>query len=111
MIHSKNLIANSIHPVSLAKRMLLGAGIGLALVSLFLIGSRAEPAWGKLWMIRPLIMVPLAGAGAGLINYMMDDFRAQGGWKKALAIAFTVVAYIIALWLGIVLGLDGTLWD
>lgn len=112
MTQANNLTTQATHPVSLTKRMLIGAAIGLVLISIFLLNvGKGNPAWGELWRIKPLIMVPLAGAGAGLVNYYLDELRAQGGWLKALAIILTVLVYIIALWLGSVLGLNGTLWN
>lgn len=112
MIQTNNLTPPSIHPVSLTKRMLIGAAIGLVLISMFLLSvGKGNPAWGELWRIKPLIMVPLAGAGAGLVNYFLDELRAQGGWIKAITMILTVIVYIIALWLGSVLGLNGTLWN
>jgi hypothetical protein len=97
--------------LSLTRRMLVGAGIGLLLISSFLIHAEANPAWGKLWMIRPLIIVPLAGAMAGLCNYYLIHFRSLIGVSKTVAIAISVVVSIIGLWMGVVVGLDGTMWD
>ncbi len=44
-------------PVSLVKPILVGAGIALLVISFFVFGvDEANPAWGKFWMIRPLIV-------------------------------------------------------
>ena len=92
--------------------MLLGAGIALILITVFLLSAGdSDPSWPKLWMIRPLIIVPLAGALGGVFYYFMDHLRYRGGWRKALAIILSLVVYIIGLWLGTILGLDGTMWD
>ncbi len=97
---------------SLAKPLLVGGGIGLILISIFLSGVHdPNPAWGKLWMIRPLVIVPLAGAMGGLFYYFMRHLSATGSLNKSGAIVLSIVVYIIGLWLGTVLGLDGTLWD
>lgn len=113
MVLTNNFKAQPIRPALLGKRMLLGAGIGLILISVFLIGVKnPNPAWGKFWMIKPLIIVPLAGAGGGAFYYFINHFWGyQGGWRKAFAIVFSLVGFIIALWLGTVLGLNGTLWN
>lgn len=112
MTKPNNSTAQLIHPVSLGKRMLQGAGIGLILILFFVLSvGEPNPEWGKLWMIRPLIVVPLAGAMGAVFYYFMDHLRSQGGWKKVLAIIVSLIVFIIALWLGVVLGLDGTLWD
>ena len=74
------------HQVSLVKRMLVGAGIGLLLISLFLFSTgEPNPEWGKLWMIRPLIIVPLAGAMGGLCNYFIVHFHSMVGVNKTIA--------------------------
>jgi hypothetical protein len=101
------------HPqVSLAKRMLLGGGIGLALISLFVFGvDHPDPDWGKYWMIKPLIITPLAGAMGGLSNYIIMGFHRQVGANKVVAIIISAIVFFVGLWLGVVLGLDGTMWD
>lgn len=112
MTQTNNLTTQPIHSSSLSKRMLLGVGIALILITIFLLGvGEPNPAWGKLWMIRPLIIVSLAGAMGGVFYYFMDHLRYQGGWRKTLAYILSLIGYIIALWLGTVLGLDGTLWN
>jgi hypothetical protein len=92
--------------------MLVGAAIGLLLISLFLItAGNANPAWPRFWMIRPLIIVPLAGAMGGLCNYFIVQYHDTVGLNKIIAIILSVIVFIIGLWLGTVLGLDGTYWD
>jgi hypothetical protein len=100
------------HQASLVKRMLVGAGIGLFLISLFLLSVREpDPEWGKLWMIRPLIIVSIAGAMGGLCNYLIVHYHNHAGVNKPLAMLISVIVFIVGLWLGAVLGLNGTLWD
>jgi hypothetical protein len=97
---------------SLPKRMIVGATIGLAVISFFLFSAGSgDPTWGKVWMIRPLIIVPLAGAMGGLSNYFIVNFHYVAGLNKTVAIILSGIVFIIGLWLGNVLGLDGTLWD
>lgn len=100
-----------IHPVSVGKLMLIGAGIGFFVILFFIVGGTPEPGWSTLWWIRPLLVVPAAGALAGLFNYNMDHLRAQGGWREVIAYVLSLVVLIVVLWLGIVLGLAGTMWD
>lgn len=112
MMQRNELQTQPIHAASLGKRMLQGAGIALILILLFLLGAgEPNPDWGKLWMVKPLLVVPLAGALGGGFYYFMDNLRYQGGWKKVLAILLSLIVYVIVLWLGTVLGLDGTWWD
>jgi len=82
----------SIHPASLAKRMLQGGGIALILISVFLFATgEPDPKWPKYWMVRPLLIVPVAGAMGGVFYFFMDHLRYQGGWRKALAMILSVV--------------------
>jgi len=111
MIQKSNSIAQ-VNQAALIKRMVVGAGIGLLLISLFLISAgEPNPEWGKLWRIKPLIIVPLAGAMGGLCNYFIVRFHNLAGMNKTIAIILSVIVFIIGLWLGTVLGLDGTYWD
>jgi hypothetical protein len=61
-------------------------------------------------MLKPLIIVPAAGACGGLFYHLMDFLRRKGGWKKIAANLLSLVVFVVGLWLGAVLGLDGTLW-
>ena len=111
MVHTQNSPTQENQP-SLALPMMLGAGIALAIISLFVFGAdNAKPEWGPLWMIRPLIVTPLAGATGGAFYYFMDRMRSKGQINGVVAIILSLVVYVIGLWLGIVLGLDGTMWD
>ncbi len=110
MAHRKNLIA-SVDFVRFSKSVLAGAGIAFILILLFILPVEGKPEWGKWWMIRPLIIVPIAGAGAGALYYFMGPLRRLGGWNAFGAYAVCLVVYVFALWIGTVLGLDGTLWN
>lgn len=112
MTQNSNLTTQPIHPGSLFTRMAVGAGIGLALISLFVFGVyNPNPEWGEYWRVRPLLMVSFAGAMGGLCNYFLLHFHQRFGVNKVVAIIVSILVFIIGLWLGIVLGLDSTLWD
>lgn len=112
MTQRNELPNQSLHATSVGKRMLQGAAIALIVIIFFLVGAgEPNPEWPKLWMIKPLIMVPVAGAMGGVFYYFMDHLRYQGGWRKTFAIILSLIGYLIVLWLGIVLGLNGTMWD
>lgn len=101
-----------VHPASVGKRMLQGAAIGLLLISFFLLGAgEPDPDWPTFWMIKPLLVVPAAGALGGVFFYNMDHLRCQGGWREVFAYALSMLVFLVVLWLGIVLGLNGTMWD
>ncbi|HTF20900.1 MAG TPA: hypothetical protein VK658_22655 [Chryseolinea sp.] len=105
---------NSTSPpqVSLGKQMLIGAWVGLLLISFFLMSAdEPNPAWGKLWPIRPLIIVTLAGAMAGVCNYLFLHYHHRFRMSKTVAVILSVIVSLIGLWMGVVLGLDGTLWN
>ena len=112
MTNEKKLTTDLVHPASLGKRMVQGAGIAFTVITIFLLGAgESSPYWGRFWMIKPLIIVPLAGALGGAFYYCMDYLRFQGGADKVMASFLSLIIYIFGLFLGIVLGLDGTLWD
>ena len=109
---TQGITKQQIHSSPLGIRMLQGAGIGLILISAFLLSAgEPNPEWPTYWMVRPIIIVPLAGAAGGVFFFMMDKFRIQGGWKKVVANIVTVIVCMFGLWIGTILGLDGTMWD
>lgn len=104
--------AQPIHLPTLLRRMCIGAAIALLLIGAFLSTVRhPNPAWGTYWMVRPLIIVPLAGAAGGTFYYLMDYLGNHFGWNKIAIVLTSLFVYIIGFWLGFVLGLDGTLWN
>jgi hypothetical protein len=102
----------NIGPVSIGLRMLTGAIIGLFIISFFVLSvDDPDPDWGKYWMIRPLVITPLAAA-FGMLSFFLKDFiHPRGKFLTILVFSLSLVVFVIALWLGFVLGLDGTLWD
>lgn len=107
----KNSISKEPRPVNFAKPMLIGAGIAFILISLFVFDvNNPDPAWGKFWMVRPLLVTPLAGALGGAF-YAFLDYETFKGFNRTLAVLLSLVVYITGLWLGTVLGLVGTLWN
>lgn len=112
MIQPNEFQNKPIHTASAGKRMGQGAGVALVLIVLFLASAGAgNPEWPRFWMIRPLVIVPLAGALGGVFYYNMDHLRDRGGWRKVLANVLSLLVFLVVLWLGTVLGLDGTWWD
>lgn len=109
----ENTISSQPAPTgSLIKRMLIGAAIGLAIISFFVfVGGQNPPAeWGPNWRIKPLLLTPVITAiGALCFHYWIGFFKVQGG-KKVLVITLGIIGFIISVWMGIVLGLAGTMW-
>lgn len=99
-------------PDPLAPAMLLGAGFAFLAISFFVFGvDNTPPEWGRFWMIRPLIITPLAGATGGAVYHFLDRLRAKGNINGNLALILSLIIYVVGLWMGIVLGLAGTMWD
>jgi hypothetical protein len=111
-MNKQNQLLQPINWASLGKRALVGAAIALALIALFLSGVKeSDPSWPRYWYIRPLLIVPLAGACGGAFYYFIDRFSSRAGLPKIATILIGLIVYVIGLWLGTILGLDGTLWD
>jgi hypothetical protein len=111
MSNQSNSTTQTIHTALLRKRMLQGAAIALIPITVFLLNARPDPDWSTLWMIRPLVIVPAAGAMGGLFYCIMSPLRGQGGWERIYVNILCLIVYVVGLWLGMVLGLDGTYWD
>ena len=112
MTQNQSSATNLFITAALGKRMLVGAVIALILIALFVSSvDNPNPAWPKLWVLKPLIIVPIAGAMGGIFYHIMDYLHRTSGLNKVIAIIIGFIGYIVALWLGSVLGLDGTLWN
>jgi ABC-type dipeptide/oligopeptide/nickel transport system permease subunit len=94
------------------KRAIPGYIFGFAVISFFVFSvNTPDPAWGQYWYIRPLIITTLAGACCGLLIYSANLVDTDERWIAMLARIATIIGAFIGLWLGIILGLDGTLWN
>ncbi|MBA4849588.1 potassium transporter KefB [Emticicia sp. BO119] len=112
MTAKNNLTSQSFITALLIKRVLIGAAIGLAVILFFVLRvSPNHPDWGQYWLVQPLVVTPLAGAAAGLCNHFLDFLRKEGGTQKIVANILAVLIYMVGLWMGIVLGLHGTMWN
>jgi hypothetical protein len=111
MIKQTHFNMTTINTASLAKASLIGGGIALLLISLLVFGTETNPAWPSYWRIRPLIMTTLSGAAGGAVFYFMNTWFPQTGWKKITLNILCLLIAVFGLWIGTVLGLDGTLWN
>jgi hypothetical protein len=111
MTQHNELQNQSTNSVSIVKPILIGAGIAFLVISFFVFGvDHPRPEWGKFWIIRPLVITPLAGAIGGAF-YAFMDYQCSRGFNRTVAIILSLVVYLIGLWLGTVLGLAGTMWN
>ena len=95
-----------------AKPMITGGVIGIILISMFVFSvDHPRPEWGNLWQLKPLIITPLGGAMGGLLFFLVNFQGTKWGLNKYLLILAGIIGFIIALWMGFVLGLNGTLWN
>lgn len=112
MTHNEIAPEKSIFTPLLAKRMLLGAGIGLIVISVFVIGAgKGNPEWGNYWQIKPLLLTPFLGALVGLCYDVTEPLRRINGWVGRLFFVLSLFGYFAGLWVSLVLGLNGTMWD
>lgn len=100
----------SITRASFIKCLLMGAGIGFILIAAFLFSAgEGNPEWGN-WLVKPLIIVPFAGSVGGAFYYFMTQHFIKGG-RRILATVISVIVFFSCLWIGTVLGLNGTYWN
>ena len=102
----------SLDTTTVFRRMLICWIIGLAVISFFIFGvDQPHPEWRDYWRIRPLIITPLATAMGALLFNAADVIRPTNDWARILVWFGSFLGFVVALWLGIVLGLDGTMWN
>lgn len=111
MTQKETFNTQSIDRTNLMKSIGIGAGIALIAILFFVVGAESQPHWPQHWQIRPLIVTPLAGAFGGGLFYLAKQLLQGAGLNKVAALFLCAIGYVIVLWLGIVLGLDGTMWD
>jgi hypothetical protein len=96
----------------LRKRMLFGAGIGLLMVGFFVIAAgKGNAAWGDYWRVKPLLLTPFLGAIIGACYDVTEPLRRIEGWLGKLFLVLSLLGYLIGLWMALVLGLAGTMWN
>jgi hypothetical protein len=105
-------IVQSFFPPTMLKPMLVGGLIGFGLILLFLLSAgEGNPAWPKYWQVKPLLVVPIAGAMGGIFYHYMNNVRSRGGWQRIAADFLSLLVLLFCLWIGSVLGLNGTYWN
>ncbi|WP_276133950.1 hypothetical protein [Polluticoccus soli] len=111
MSQKNELITQPFNRSILGKRILIGAIVALALMMILIGGVEGRPEWGAYWKIRPLVVITLAGATGGACSYLIERWIPPVGWRKVLVISLSLIVYLFGLWMGTVLGLNGTMWN
>ena len=112
MTQVENLTKRPLFTPALGKRMLTGAGIALVMISFFIISAgKGSPGWGDYWRIKPLLLTPCLGAITGLCYDVTEPLRRLSGWLGRLFLLVSLLGYFIGLWISLVLGLNGTMWN
>lgn len=112
MVVRNDFTTRPINWETIFKRLIIGAGIGFFVIAWFVFSvDEPHPDWPSNWRIRPLIITPIAAAFGAAFSYVTDDLRREGGWKSFAAIVLSLFVFLVALWMGTILGLDGTMWD
>jgi hypothetical protein len=112
MTNQTQLTTNPFFTPALGKRMLFGAGIGLVMISFFLISAgKGHPNWGDYWRVKPLLLTPFLGAIIGACYDVTEPLRRIDGWMGKAFFVLSFIGYFIGLWMALVLGLAGTMWN
>lgn len=102
----------SIFTPALRTRMLVGAAVGLIIISVFVIGAGSgNTAWGSYWRIKPILLTPLLGALVGLCYDATEPLRKVNGWAGRIFLVLSLIGCFVGMWISLVLGLAGTMWD
>ncbi|MXV16778.1 potassium transporter KefB [Hufsiella ginkgonis] len=112
MTLDKSLAPRPLVTPALGKRTLTGAIIAFVMISIFVIlGGKGDPAWGAYWRIKPLLLTPALGALIGVCYDVTEPLRRLDGWMGKLFVALSLFGYAIGLWMSLILGLAGTMWN
>ncbi|PRY88915.1 hypothetical protein [Mongoliibacter ruber] len=106
------------HPSSPSRKLLIqrvllptiiGGSLPLAFL-LFIILTKEE--YFETWMIYPMTIIPLGGALGGAIFFLLVFHRYRVGTKKVFAIIFSIIIYLVSLWISAIIAFNFTgHWD
>lgn len=112
MTHTEQFSTKLFFTPAWRKHLLIGAGIALLMVGFFVIAAgKGNPGWGDYWRIKPLLLSPFLGAITGLCYDVTEPLRRLNGWLGKLFLALSILGFVVGQWLGLVLGLAGTMWN
>jgi hypothetical protein len=97
---------------SLLLRMFLGWCIGLIIILIFIFDvNEPHPDWGDQWFVKPVLLTP-AVTGFGILSfYLIRIVHPTTNVGRALTYLLSSLLFLVSIWLGIVIGLNGTLWN
>ncbi len=100
------------NPAAYALPMIIGGTIAFIMICMLVFSVKEpRPEWGSYWKIQPLVVAPVVGALGGLFYFLVNYLGAKWGLNKYLTIVLGVLGLIISLWMSIVFGLHGTMWN
>jgi hypothetical protein len=112
MTNQTQLTTKSFFTPALGKRMLIGAGIGLVIIGFFVISTgKGNAAWSNYWRVKPLLLTPFLGAIVGACFDVTEPLRRIEGWMGKIFFILSLLGYFIGLWMSVVLGAAGTMWN
>ncbi|PVH27025.1 hypothetical protein [Sphingobacterium corticibacter] len=92
-------------------KMMFGAALGIFVVSPFIYGNTPHnDEWGFFWFIKPLVLIPLSGAVGGALYYLSTRYL-QHILPKWLLMGMGTLLLAVSIWIGAILGLNGTYWN
>lgn len=103
---------NTLHFSNALKFAIAGAILALILISIFVFTvPNPNPEWGQYWFIRPLIVTPFITSIGGVCFYIINTKKTKSKLLNLLLILSSFILFLFFLWIGTILGLDGTLWN
>lgn len=105
-----NLIAKKVNTHKLFLSFLLGWLVGLSVISFFVFSVKNPHAsWGEWWMLKPLMLTPLVAGSFFYVSQIV--FPSKNIRQKIGLFLLRIILSGAIIWMGVVLGLDGTLWN
>ncbi|WP_130734599.1 hypothetical protein [Flavobacterium sp. J27] len=103
------------HTISISnvfKFAIAGAIVALIIILLLIFSvPNPNPTWGKVWFVRPLVVTPFITSIGGALFYLINTKKTAFKFINLMLFLFSVFILLFFLWIGTILGLDGTLWN
>ena len=97
---------------SFIKIVLLGFALGLFIASMLIHNvSFPKLSWGPNWYIKPMLVLSFVASIGSIPFYFANQYEASNHSKKILAYLGATLFLLFFIWIGIILGFDGTIWN